>query len=447
MRPHDDDTSEDEGDVYPTARLTRIYHTERAHRFTSVASILSIISAGFINTLLMVVPDVKFEAWVTDIKDEAAKVPQYPVYVHDKAFSLRTNIGTPCDKARYGELNKARVVITKYSILRKEYDAVWGNDSEGEPKKSDFFRQHWSLIVLLEADRELLRGPTGYAAAMMQVVAKGKRYVVWAENRDAEGGRTQGERGRQQQQKKKQPMGPIRNGNIQKRAAKRKTQNEESADEDLDENGAGPSTRRRAAKPKKGPAKRLVNGVLQKTGPVKKKQKTWTTYVSTLLDIDNEGDEEVPEGLPPPNQSNKITSYFQDTGNRRDSGQASGNTNTIFIRDDTPRGVNGVNEVHGGANDDDFEQVLAGFDQHAAFSGGSVEQSGRGENPLNLGWSTPNMFAAPVVNGADLNNLTMNGFDDTRVLDLVAGGGDVIDGEAADGGSAVSNGFASGSGV
>jgi len=166
--------------------ISRLYDDERYSRLGDVKGALAIAAAGFVSTVLIIVPDSKIETWSSALRVEGGKEPARHTYIKDKGFGLEMTkldhtgnyfrvdpFSNPSEKS-----SKTKVVLTSYSMLVKEYLHVWKHAGR-DKKASKFFKMHWGVVLL--QNREQLPG-TPYAAkaaGQIQTRTGGRRYVIW----------------------------------------------------------------------------------------------------------------------------------------------------------------------------------------------------------------------------------------------------------------------------
>jgi hypothetical protein len=175
----DSDNNSSSSGVKTLRGIDRIYKEERRSRLGNAKSLLAVSAAGFVTSILVIVPDDKWQSWVSELKEESNKKPIHQVYIHDRAFAFRTTkLSHNNDYERVGFFNKSRIVLTSYSLLAKEYLTVWKHKGR-DGKTSDFFRKHWGLVVLQNREQIPESSHVAKAACMIMTRTGGRRYVIW----------------------------------------------------------------------------------------------------------------------------------------------------------------------------------------------------------------------------------------------------------------------------
>jgi len=187
-----DDSDSDSGDDVGTADrkalkgIDKLYKKERKSRLGNVKSLLAVATVGFVTSILVIVPDNKWEIWQSDLKEEGNKKPYHKVHVHDNAFGFRVTQLTDLDEHQnVGVAKRSGIILIPYSFLVKEYLTVWKPEAlNEEPKGLDektsvFFDKHWGVVLLQHREQVLDTAYVAMAAGQIQTIKGGRRYVIW----------------------------------------------------------------------------------------------------------------------------------------------------------------------------------------------------------------------------------------------------------------------------
>jgi len=232
-----DDSDSDSGDDVGTADrkalkgIDKLYKKERKSRLGNVKSLLAVAAVGFVTSILVIVPDNKWEIWQSELKEEGNKKPYHNVHVHDNAFGFRVTQLTDLDEHQnVGVAKRSGIILIPYFFLVKEYLTVWKPEALKEKPKgldektSVFFDKHWGVVLLQHREQVLDTAFVAKAAGQIQTIKGGRRYVIWDDahwkQKTDRIGKSGESKGVKQHQQKRKRVTKIKNGVISKKKKK-----------------------------------------------------------------------------------------------------------------------------------------------------------------------------------------------------------------------------------
>lgn len=345
-------------DIESSHELFEIFDEELYARVGNHHEVLAIAAAGGLSSTLIITADNVFDEWRKKLTREALKDPKHDVYVHDKPFPLRLENGRAADPRRVKYFrDEARVTLTSFKVLDKEQQIVrsmlpkGANLSEKKlfrkfEKKSDFFRKHWSLIVVQNAEQIPFNLAAADAAVKLQTIKSGRRFWVYSKEYSMMVGDSQ--IASQKRKLEDADDSDLSDGTMEKTRRKK--------------NAKKPKTKTKTKKEERRSGKTtIVNGVIggRRQSSVDDKNAAFENEL-------NEDDEEVlgktESGVEEAQLSMAEGSLFIDNLNRREADGGDANDG----------GEGHVEEVNGGAVDDGA--INTGVVGNRAIDGGESEQ-------------------------------------------------------------------------